>query len=121
MTQLMRQSHRWLGCAEMYFCWTADCPEPRRLKAGDGGELLQAASGERHSLLLFSNHRVYSCGDNSFGQLGQKTEQNNERPGEYPAQERVPGRDGMWMSRSLDQGYFEAGFPKDTWKPVSLL
>ncbi|XP_049987756.1 probable E3 ubiquitin-protein ligase HERC6 isoform X2 [Alexandromys fortis] len=76
----MRQSHRWLGCAEMYFCWTADCPEPRRLKAGDGGELLQAASGERHSLLLFSNHRVYSCGDNSFGQLGQKTEQNNERP-----------------------------------------
>ncbi|XP_005360943.2 probable E3 ubiquitin-protein ligase HERC6 [Microtus ochrogaster] len=76
----MRESRRWQGCAEMYFCWTADCPEPRLLKAGDGGELLQAASGERHSLLLFSNHRVYSCGDNSFGQLGQKREQNTDRP-----------------------------------------
>ncbi|XP_038176815.1 probable E3 ubiquitin-protein ligase HERC6 isoform X2 [Arvicola amphibius] len=76
----MRQSRRWLGCAEMYFRWTADCPEPQRLKAGDGRELLQAASGERHSLLLFSNHRVYSCGDNSFGQLGQKRRQNTERP-----------------------------------------
>ncbi|KAH0510222.1 E3 ISG15--protein ligase Herc6 [Microtus ochrogaster] len=76
----MRESRRWQGCAEMYFCWTADCPEPRLLKAGDGGELLQAASGERHSLLLFSNHRVYSCGDNSFGQLGQKREQNTELP-----------------------------------------
>ncbi|CAO2603980.1 E3 ISG15--protein ligase Herc6 [Lemmus lemmus] len=66
----------------MYFCWTEDCPEPRCLKAGDGGELLQAASGERHSLLLFSNHRVYSCGDNSLGQLGQlgqKRKQNTEQ------------------------------------------
>ncbi|KAL6033012.1 hypothetical protein STEG23_015480 [Scotinomys teguina] len=64
----------------MYFYWTADFPQPQRLEAGDGGELLQASSGERHSLLLFSNRRVYSCGDNSLGQLGQKREQSSERP-----------------------------------------
>nr|XP_048292637.1 probable E3 ubiquitin-protein ligase HERC6 isoform X2 [Myodes glareolus] len=77
---MTRRSRRRLGCAEMYFYWTADCRKPRRLKAPDGGELLQAASGERHSLLLLSNHRVYSCGDNSLGQLGQKRKQNTERP-----------------------------------------
>ncbi|XP_076422981.1 putative E3 ubiquitin-protein ligase HERC6 isoform X2 [Peromyscus maniculatus bairdii] len=64
----------------MYFSWAGDVLQPQRLEAGDGGELLQASSGERHSLLLFSNHRVYSCGDNSLGQLGQKREQNTERP-----------------------------------------
>ncbi|XP_059113876.1 E3 ISG15--protein ligase Herc6-like [Peromyscus eremicus] len=64
----------------MYFCWAADAPQPQRLEAGDGSKLLQASSGERHSLLLFSNHRVYSCGDNSLGQLGQKREQSTERP-----------------------------------------
>ncbi|XP_021046409.1 probable E3 ubiquitin-protein ligase HERC6 [Mus pahari] len=65
----------------MYFSWAAGSLEPQRLKAGTGGvELLQAASGERHSLLLFSNHRVYSCGDNSWGQLGQRREQRTERP-----------------------------------------
>ncbi|XP_028751081.1 probable E3 ubiquitin-protein ligase HERC6 isoform X4 [Peromyscus leucopus] len=64
----------------MYFSWAGDVPQPQRLEAGDGGQLLQASSGERHSLLLFSNHRVYSCGDNSLGQLGQKREQNTERP-----------------------------------------
>ncbi|XP_036038711.1 probable E3 ubiquitin-protein ligase HERC6 isoform X2 [Onychomys torridus] len=64
----------------MYFSWAADFPQPQRLEAGDGHELLRASSGERHSLLLFSNHRVYSCGDNSLGQLGQKREQSTERP-----------------------------------------
>ncbi|XP_012973177.1 probable E3 ubiquitin-protein ligase HERC6 isoform X2 [Mesocricetus auratus] len=64
----------------MYFHWAADFPPPRLLMGRDGLELLQAASGERHSLLLFSNHRVYSCGDNSLGQLGQKREQNSEEP-----------------------------------------
>ncbi|XP_035304437.1 probable E3 ubiquitin-protein ligase HERC6 isoform X7 [Cricetulus griseus] len=64
----------------MYFHWAADSRQPRRLNGRDGLELLQAASGERHSLLLFSNHRVYSCGDNSLGQLGQKREQNTEQP-----------------------------------------
>ncbi|XP_031237886.1 probable E3 ubiquitin-protein ligase HERC6 [Mastomys coucha] len=64
----------------MYFSWAAGSLKPQRLKAGTGIELLQAASGERHSLLLFSNHRVYSCGDNSWGQLGQRREQNTKRP-----------------------------------------
>lgn len=111
MTQMTRRSRRRLGCAEMYFYWTADCRKPRRLQAPNGGELLQAASGERHSLLLLSNHRVYSCGDNSLGQLGQKRKQNTERPGEYAVQEWVPEPDGMWTPRSLDQGYLEASLP----------
>ncbi|XP_051008249.1 probable E3 ubiquitin-protein ligase HERC6 [Acomys russatus] len=64
----------------MYFCWAAGSPQPRRLEAGAGFELLQAASGERHSLLLFSNHRVHSCGDNSWGQLGQRREHCTELP-----------------------------------------
>ncbi|XP_028645231.1 probable E3 ubiquitin-protein ligase HERC6 isoform X2 [Grammomys surdaster] len=64
----------------MYFSWAAGSQHPRRLEAGTGFKLLQAASGERHSLLLFSNHRVYSCGDNSWGQLGQKREQSTQGP-----------------------------------------
>uniref|UniRef100_A0A8C6MXF2 E3 ubiquitin-protein ligase HERC6 n=1 Tax=Mus spicilegus TaxID=10103 RepID=A0A8C6MXF2_MUSSI len=72
----------------MYFSWAAGSRKPRRLKAGTGGiELLQAASGEHHSLLLFSNHRVYSCGDNSWGQLGLRREQSTEKPGDFQAPE----------------------------------
>ncbi|KAL1767967.1 putative E3 ubiquitin-protein ligase HERC6 isoform X1 [Sigmodon hispidus] len=64
----------------MHFYWAADSSQPQRRNVRDGLELLQAASGERHSLLLFSNHRVYSCGDNSLGQLGQKGKQSTEQP-----------------------------------------
>ncbi|CAH7145622.1 probable E3 ubiquitin-protein ligase HERC6 [Phodopus roborovskii] len=64
----------------MYFHWAADSPQRRWLRERNGLKLLQAASGERHSLLLFSNHQVYSCGDNSLGQLGQKRGQNTKRP-----------------------------------------
>ncbi|XP_055468696.1 probable E3 ubiquitin-protein ligase HERC6 isoform X2 [Psammomys obesus] len=64
----------------MYFCWAAGSPQPCRLEAGTGVKLLQAASGERHSLLLFSNHRVHSFGDNRWGQLGQKREQSTDQP-----------------------------------------
>uniref|UniRef100_A0A8D0WUL5 HECT domain-containing protein n=1 Tax=Sus scrofa TaxID=9823 RepID=A0A8D0WUL5_PIG len=65
----------------MYFCWSGDRPRSQnRGLAGPGGdELLQAASGERHSLLL-SNGAVQSCGDNSHGQLGRKGVQRGERP-----------------------------------------
>lgn len=65
---------------EMYFVWAAGSPQPPRLEAGTGVKLLQAASGERHSLLLFSNHRVHSFGDNRWGQLGQRREQSTDQP-----------------------------------------
>ncbi|XP_024101772.2 probable E3 ubiquitin-protein ligase HERC6 isoform X1 [Pongo abelii] len=66
----------------MYFCWGADSRElQRRRTAGSpAAELLQAASGERHSLLLLTNHRVLSCGDNSRGQLGRRGAQRGELP-----------------------------------------
>lgn len=79
----------WLGTAGMYFSWAPGSPKPQRLKAGTRDVLLQAACGERHSLLLFSNHRVYSCGDNSWGQLGQRREQSTEQPGDYQPPEHV--------------------------------
>ncbi|KAG8511650.1 E3 ISG15--protein ligase HERC5 [Galemys pyrenaicus] len=58
----------------MYFCWR-EGSDPLKSE-GDAGavckDLLQAASGERHSLLLHSNGSLFACGDNSRGQLGQK-------------------------------------------------
>lgn len=54
----------------------------RELTTVSGTELQQAASGERHSLLLLSNGTVHSCGDNSRGQLGQSGVTRVERPGE---------------------------------------
>ncbi|XP_055153001.2 probable E3 ubiquitin-protein ligase HERC6 isoform X1 [Symphalangus syndactylus] len=66
----------------MYFCWGADSRElqRRRTEGSPGAELLQAASGERHSLLLLTNHRVLSCGDNSKGQLGRRGAPRGELP-----------------------------------------
>ncbi|XP_003265938.1 probable E3 ubiquitin-protein ligase HERC6 [Nomascus leucogenys] len=66
----------------MYFCWGADSRElqRRRTEGSPGAELLQAASGERHSLLLLTNHRVLSCGDNSRGQLGRRGAPRGELP-----------------------------------------
>uniref|UniRef100_A0A8C7BXB5 HECT and RLD domain containing E3 ubiquitin protein ligase family member 6 n=1 Tax=Neovison vison TaxID=452646 RepID=A0A8C7BXB5_NEOVI len=66
----------------MYLCWDTNRPGPlRRRPAGRGGaELRQAASGERHSLLLLSNGEVHSYGDNSHGQLGQRAVQRQEQP-----------------------------------------
>ncbi|XP_062964682.1 probable E3 ubiquitin-protein ligase HERC6 isoform X2 [Cynocephalus volans] len=66
----------------MYFCWDARSGGPqRRGTAGAGGAaLLQAASGESHSLLLLTNRTVHSCGDNSWGQLGRRGVQRREQP-----------------------------------------
>uniref|UniRef100_A0A8D2JGP5 RCC1-like domain-containing protein n=1 Tax=Sciurus vulgaris TaxID=55149 RepID=A0A8D2JGP5_SCIVU len=64
----------------MYFCWGAGSQAPERRLAGCGAQLLQAASGERHSLLLLTDHTVYSCGDNSRGQLGRRGVPSGERP-----------------------------------------
>uniref|UniRef100_A0A2K6LV17 Uncharacterized protein n=1 Tax=Rhinopithecus bieti TaxID=61621 RepID=A0A2K6LV17_RHIBE len=67
----------------MYFCWGTDSRELQRPRTerSPGAELLQAASGERHSLLLLTNHRVLSCGDNSRGQLGRRGAPRGEWPG----------------------------------------
>ncbi|XP_076999000.1 putative E3 ubiquitin-protein ligase HERC6 [Tamandua tetradactyla] len=66
----------------MYLCWGADSPRPQRRGAtgARGAELRQAASGERHSLLLLSDGVVQSCGDNSRGQLGRRGTPKGERP-----------------------------------------
>ncbi|XP_030879668.1 probable E3 ubiquitin-protein ligase HERC6 isoform X3 [Leptonychotes weddellii] len=66
----------------MYLCWVTNSRRPlRRRRTGrDGVELQQAASGERHSLLLLSNGEVHSCGDNSHGQLGRRGVQSEEQP-----------------------------------------
>lgn len=69
----------------MYFCWGARRGGQRRreLPLARGAELRQAASGERHSLLLLSDGTVHSCGDNSRGQLGRRGALRGERPGEH--------------------------------------
>ncbi|CAK7316972.1 Probable E3 ubiquitin-protein ligase HERC6 [Vulpes lagopus] len=58
----------------MYLSWgpSPRGPVSRRRVGQEGVELRQAASGERHSLLLLSNGHVLSCGDNSRGQLGHR-------------------------------------------------
>ncbi|KAF6371812.1 HECT and RLD domain containing E3 ubiquitin protein ligase family member 6 [Rhinolophus ferrumequinum] len=64
----------------MYF-WGAGPGRLRRERTrASGAELQQAASGERHSLLLLSDGTVHSCGDNSRGQLGQSGVTRVERP-----------------------------------------
>ncbi|XP_057584376.1 probable E3 ubiquitin-protein ligase HERC6 [Hippopotamus amphibius kiboko] len=76
----------------MYFCWVTGRQEPlRKGPEGAGGNaLLQAASGEHHSLLLLSDGTVLSCGDNSRGQLGRKRAPRKERPKERRDAERIP-------------------------------
>ncbi|XP_074179739.1 putative E3 ubiquitin-protein ligase HERC6 isoform X2 [Rhinolophus sinicus] len=74
----------------MYFWGTGPERRLRReLTTVSGTELQQAASGERHSLLLLSNGTVHSCGDNSRGQLGQSGVTRVERPGEQQDTEPV--------------------------------
>ncbi|XP_054543881.1 probable E3 ubiquitin-protein ligase HERC6 [Talpa occidentalis] len=66
----------------MYFCWRAGSdPQGRRGAAGPvPGNLRQAASGERHFLLLHSDGSISACGDNSRGQLGLGDERDREQP-----------------------------------------
>ncbi|KAG3275968.1 putative E3 ubiquitin-protein ligase HERC6 [Ictidomys tridecemlineatus] len=69
----------------MYFSWGAGSQGRKRglargPRSARGDQLLQAASGERHSLLLLNHHEVHSFGDNSRGQLGQRGVPRRERP-----------------------------------------
>ncbi|XP_012928803.1 probable E3 ubiquitin-protein ligase HERC6 [Heterocephalus glaber] len=69
----------------MHFWWGAEAgsdagPLRAQRQAAAGAGLLQAASGERHALLLLTNHTVHACGDNSRGQLGRRGVLHRERP-----------------------------------------
>ncbi|XP_066137078.1 probable E3 ubiquitin-protein ligase HERC6 isoform X2 [Saccopteryx bilineata] len=64
----------------MHFCWGAGLGRLQRRDLAGGRELLQAACGERHALLLLSDGTVHSCGDNSRGQLGRRGEPRGDRP-----------------------------------------
>ncbi|KAK2116001.1 hypothetical protein P7K49_006627, partial [Saguinus oedipus] len=77
----------------MYFCWGAGSRglQPRRTEGSPGAELLQAASGERHALLLLTNSSVHSCGENSRGQLGRRGAPRGDLPGERRPQARGVG------------------------------
>lgn len=66
----------------MYFYWGAGRRKLQRQEPMRGADLRQAASGERHSLLLLSDGTVHSCGDNSRGQLGRRGVPRGDRPGE---------------------------------------
>ncbi|XP_003467557.1 probable E3 ubiquitin-protein ligase HERC6 isoform X1 [Cavia porcellus] len=64
-----------------YFGWSADAGRRRaRRPAAAGTGLLQAASGERHALLLLTNQVVHACGDNSGGQLGRRGAPSGKQP-----------------------------------------
>ncbi|XP_044727132.1 probable E3 ubiquitin-protein ligase HERC4 isoform X2 [Chrysoperla carnea] len=51
---------------------------PRKLPWADSENVMFAACGETHSLLVTVAGKVYSCGNNDFGQLGH--EQSRKRP-----------------------------------------
>lgn len=75
-----------------YFGWSADAGRRRaRRPAAAGTGLLQAASGERHALLLLTNQVVHACGDNSGGQLGRRGAPSGKQPGEPWAGARSAG------------------------------
>lgn len=43
---------------------------PVHIDMGHGKKATSVTCGKQHSLILFNDSSVYSCGDNSFGQLG---------------------------------------------------
>uniref|UniRef100_A0A8C8VK87 HECT and RLD domain containing E3 ubiquitin protein ligase family member 6 n=1 Tax=Pelusios castaneus TaxID=367368 RepID=A0A8C8VK87_9SAUR len=67
----------------MSYCWGEAAGELVRCRRGPGAAggqaLLEAACGERHTLLLRPDGTVCSCGDNSRGQLGRKPRRGQPR------------------------------------------
>lgn len=75
----------------MYFCGGPGPGRLQRRAPSGSAELRQAASGERHSLLLLSDGTVHARGDNSRGQLGRRgaPRGRGHEPGERGAQVRA--------------------------------
>ncbi|KAM8967986.1 probable E3 ubiquitin-protein ligase HERC6 isoform X1 [Sarcophilus harrisii] len=87
----------------MYYCWGDNSfrqlginagrrASPRVVRCREGASLggqqiVQAACGERHSLLLLADGTVWSCGNNSYGQLGRKNIKKSKRPAPIQALE----------------------------------
>jgi E3 ubiquitin-protein ligase HERC4 len=51
---------------------------PQKMQWEEASKLKEAALGGLHTLFL-CNFRVYSCGNNDFGQLGQETSRKRPR------------------------------------------
>ncbi|XP_075399662.1 putative E3 ubiquitin-protein ligase HERC6 [Tenrec ecaudatus] len=73
--------------SQKYLCWVEGSRGPLCQQVAGSLRLLQAASGERHSLLLLSDGAVHAWGDNSRGQLGQRGETHRSQPGPIRALE----------------------------------
>ncbi|XP_051823686.1 probable E3 ubiquitin-protein ligase HERC6 [Antechinus flavipes] len=87
----------------MYYCWGDNSFRQLGINAGrraspgvvrcregaslGGQQIVQAACGERHSLLLLADGTVWSCGNNNYGQLGRNNLRKSKKPAPIQALE----------------------------------
>ena len=61
---------------------------------GASGPVTQVAAGDDHSLALTATGQLYAFGENRFGELGNKTNNETERPNPTPTLVTLPGASG---------------------------